>query len=383
MKRSIYLDNAATTAIDPEVIKAMVPVMEACYGNPSSTHHLGRKSKSQLEMARKSVARHLNCIPREIFFTSGGTEADNMALTCAVRDLGVSHVITTELEHHAVGHTTDHFKKHNLSKVSHVKIDNKGNVDLEDLARLIQEHEGKSMVSLMHANNEIGTLLPLEDVTKLCRELGAYFHSDTVQTMAHYRYDLQKLDIDFITCSAHKFHGPKGVGFLYINKNLNVDPLIHGGSQERERRGGTENLYGIVGLSKAMDVAYADLDDHRNHIEDLKSHMIEKLQSSIDGVSFNGESADMNKSLYTVLSVSLPESPLNSILLFNLDIYGICVSGGSACSSGSNKGSHVLEGIGADMDRPAIRFSFSKYNTIEELDYAVEKIASMYETVAV
>jgi len=381
MKRSIYFDNAATTPMDPEVVRTMANIMEESYGNPSSTHHLGRKTKSHLERSRKSVAKHLNCLPGEIFFTSGGTEADNMALICSVRDLGVRHIITSSIEHHAVSHTVDYLVKQGSCTASYVNIDERGNVDLEDLERLLSNSGEKTLVSLMHANNEIGTLISLGDVSRICRRHGAYFHSDTVQTMSHFRYDLAELDIDFITCSAHKFHGPKGVGFLYINKELRIHPLIHGGAQEREMRGGTENIYGIVGLAKAMDVAYSELDEHRRHIEGVKAYMVDRLRQDIEGVEFNGESADLSRSLYTVLNVSLPPTPLSAMLLFNLDIYGICVSGGSACSSGSDKGSHVLEGIGSDPDRPAVRFSFSKYNTRTDVDYALEKLIGMYSAV--
>lgn len=374
----VYLDNAATTPMAPEVIDAMIPVMKEHFGNPSSTHAFGRKTRAMIEMARKRVAKHLNAQSSEILFTSGGTEADNMAIMCSVRDLGVTHCISTPIEHHAVLHTLECLAKEGSIRLSFVRLDEKGHVDLEDLKRLLDTEE-KTLVSLMHANNEVGNLLPLEEVSKLCREHGALFHSDTVQSMAHYAFDLSQLDVDFLTCAAHKFHGPKGVGFLYVNKKIKIDPLIHGGAQERNLRGGTENLIGIVGLDKAMEVAYADLEGHQKHVKALKSHMIDRLKAEIPGIAFNGDSANVDGSLYTVLSVSLPPNNIASMLLLNLDIMGVAVSGGSACSSGSNVGSHVLQGIQADPERPAIRFSFSRYTNREEVDYAVDCLAKLLQ----
>jgi len=375
----VYLDNAATTAMAPEVVEAMVPVMSDLYGNPSSTHHKGRETRSHLEMARKKIAKHLNCSPMELFFTSGGTEADNMAIQCSVRDHGVRRIITSALEHHAVLHTVDHLGEAGAVSVEHVRIDEKGHVDLGHLEALLKEEAPETLVTLMHANNEIGNLLPLFEVGELCRAHNALFHSDTVQSMAHYRFDLANTPVDFITCAAHKFHGPKGTGFLYIRKGLAQEPFIYGGAQERNMRGGTENVYGIVGLAKAMDLAYEDIEGHRAHVESLKRRMIDGLTAGIEGVRFNGDSANLDKSLYTVLNVCLPENEASSMLLFNLDILGICVSGGSACSSGSNVGSHVLSAIGSDPKRPAVRFSFSRYTTEEEVDYALNELIRLYQ----
>ena len=374
----VYLDNAATTEIAPEVVDAMVPVMRDHFGNPSSTHAKGRESRSKVEMARKQIARFLNCTPGELFFTSGGTEADNMAIYCAVRDHGVRRIISSSVEHHAVLHTVDHLGAHGEVEVVHVQLDDKGHVDLEDLKRLLSDESTETLVSLMHANNEIGNLLPLEEVGRMCREHGALFHSDTVQSMAHYRFDLANTDVDFITCAAHKFHGPKGIGFLYIRKGLAQEPFIHGGAQERNMRGGTENVYGIIGLAKAMELSYEDLEGHRAYVESLKRRAIEGLKAGIDDVRFNGDSDNLDRSLYTVLNICLPENEASSMLLFNLDILGVCVSGGSACSSGSNVGSHVLTAIGSNPDRPAVRLSFSRYNTEEEVDYAVGQIIRLY-----
>ncbi len=372
----VYLDNAATTPIAPEVVEAMLPVLKEGFGNPSSTHYYGRQIKALIETSRRTVARHLVCEPSEILFTSGGTEADNIALYSAVNQMGVNHIITSTIEHHAVGHTAEAISRTGKACVSYVKIDSKGNVDLEDLERLLQL-EGKAIVSLMHANNEIATLLPLYEVSQLCRKYNALFHSDTVQTMGHYPFNLTELDIDFITCAAHKFHGPKGVGFLYINKKVKPDVLIHGGSQERGLRGGTENVYGIVGLAKAIDLAYEDVEAHQNHVQSLKSYMIEQLKKMFETIDFHGE-IDQEKSLYTVLNVCFPKTDKASMLLFSLDLKGVAVSGGSACTSGATKGSHVLEGIGADMTRPNVRFSFSRYTTKAEIDFALEQVKSVF-----
>ena len=374
----VYLDNAATTPIDNEVFEAMMPIIKDGFGNPSSTHFYGRKIKSLIERARKNVARHMNCSPGEIFFTSGGTEADNMAIRCAVKDLGIKHIVTSAIEHHAVGHTIARQKDKGLIEVSYVHLDENGHVDLQHLDQILSTCP-KALVSLMHANNEVANLLPIDRVSEICLKHGAIFHSDTVQTIGHYRFDMQQLNqIHFMASSAHKFHGPKGVGFLYVNNKVNINPLIHGGSQERNMRGGTENVYGIVGLSKAMDVAYENLDAHKNYIRGLKSHMIEQLNKFIPGVTYNADSNNLEASLYTVLSVSLPETDIASMMLFNMDIMGVACSGGSACTSGSNIGSHVLEGIDAPMNRPTIRFSFSKYNTIEDIDYAVDCLVKLY-----
>ncbi len=370
----VYFDNAATTPMDPEVIEAMIPYMRDHFGNPSSIHSFGRQTRAAIETARKTVAKYLNVSPGEIFFTSGGTEANNMALQCAVRDLGIQHIISSPIEHHAVLHTLETLSREGKIKLSQVKLTAEGAVDLSDLERLMQG-SAKTMVSLMHANNEIGNLLPLQKVSDLCKKYNVLFHTDTVQTMGHYAFDLKETQVDFLNCAAHKFHGPKGVGFIYINSRVKINPFIHGGSQERNMRGGTENLIGIVGLAKAMEVAYRDLKAHQDHVQGLKSHMIDSLKKNIPGVTFNGHPE--KDSLYTVLNVQLPATPNAEMLLFNLDIAGIAASGGSACTSGSNTGSHVLRGIGSDMERPSIRFSFSKFNKKEEVDYVIGKLKEL------
>jgi cysteine desulfurase len=373
----VYLDNAATTPIAPEVVEAMIPILRNEFGNPSSTHFYGRQTKAAIETSRRTIANILNCHSSEIIFTSGGTEADNMALYSAVNKMGVKHIITSRIEHHAIGHTVEAIEQAGLARISYVKLNEKGQVDLNDLERLLQTEE-KTLVSLMHANNEIATLLPLDQVNQLCRKHHALFHSDTVQTMGHYAFDLQKMDIDFITCAAHKFHGPKGVGFLYINKKVKAEVLIHGGAQERGLRGGTENIYGIVGLAKAIELAYTDLKEHHDHVQGLKTHMMNTFSEIIPGVQFHGET-DPEKSLYTVLNVCFPKTEKSGMLLFTLDLKGIACSGGSACSSGAAKGSHVLEGIDADPERPNVRFSFSRYTTKEEIDFALEQVKEVFE----
>lgn len=372
----VYFDNAATTPLDEKVLETMIPIMRDEFGNPSSIHATGRKVRSLIENARKTVAKLMNVTPAEIFFTSGGTEADNMAICQTIESQNIKHVISSKIEHHAVEHTICNLEKLGKIKASWVKLGSKGNVDLNHLEELLKNNP-RSLVSLMHANNEIGTLLPIREVGELCEKYNAIFHSDTVQTVGHYPINLKEIKVHLITCAAHKFHGPKGVGFLYINHALKITPFINGGSQERNMRGGTENVYGIVGLAKALEIAYAEMDEHIKHVSGLKQYMMDKLKASIPGIEFNGETAP-DKALYTVLNCCFPNHPNAEMLLFNLDIAGISASGGSACTSGSNQGSHVLRGIGANMDRPSVRFSFSKYNKKEEVDFVVEKLKELF-----
>lgn len=371
----VYLDNAATTALDKEVLEAMLPYMQDHFGNPSSIHAFGRKTRAAIESARKTIAKNLNVSPSEIFFTSGGTEAINTAIRCAVKDLGIQRAITSKIEHHAVLHTLEALAQRGKIKLDFVKLGPKGHVDLDHLEELLSSGE-RSLVSLMHANNEIGNLLPMKRVGELCEKYKAVFHSDTTQTMAHYKMDLKSFHVDMVNGAAHKFHGPKGIGFLYLSGNVKINPFIYGGSQERNMRGGTENLYGIVGLGKAFEVAIRDLDAHQTHIQGLKTYMIGQLKKNIPGVEFNGDAE--GSSLYTVLNVLFPHTENAEMMLFNLDIAGIAASGGSACTSGSNQGSHVLKGIGSDMTRPSVRFSFSKYNTKEEIDFCVTKLKEIF-----
>jgi cysteine desulfurase len=368
----VYLDNAATTPMDPEVMKEMYKVMESHFGNPSSIHAHGREARSLLEKARRTIATLLHTSPAEIFFTSGGTEADNMAIRCGIMDYGLTHAITSRIEHHAVLHTLEAMEKAGLIKLSFVDLTPTGEVDYKHLEKLLQENE-RSLVSLMHGNNELSTLNNIELIGDLCEQYNAIFHSDTVQTAGHYPHDLSKLKVHFMVCSAHKLHGPKGVGFIYVSHKVKINPLLYGGAQERNMRGGTENIYGIAGLAKALEMAYSDMEEHKNHIQGLKTYMMESLKAQIPAIYFHGET-DPAKSLYTVLNVSFPEMEMADMLLFSLDIAGISASGGSACSSGSNIGSHVLTAIGASPDRPAVRFSFSKNTTKEEIDYTVNKV---------
>jgi cysteine desulfurase len=376
--KHVYLDNAATTPMDDRVIEAMLPYMRAHFGNPSSVHSHGREVRSAIEKARKKVAELLHASPSEIFFTSGGTEADNTALVCGVESHGISHAITSPLEHHAVLHTLEMLAKKGKIQLSLLDVNEKGEINLQHLESLLQAHP-KSLVSLMQGNNEIGNLNDLERIGTLARTYDAFFHSDTVQTMGHYTHDLSQLPLDALVAGAHKFHGPKGVGFLYVRKDKKIHPFIHGGAQERNMRGGTENVIGIIGLAKALEISLEELDAHRSHIEKLKSHFVEKLKQYIPGVAFNGCSADLDKSLYTVLNVSLPPSEANrGMLLFHLDLEGISASGGSACSSGATVGSHVLRAIQHPAERDAVRFSFSRFTTLEEVDYTLEKLKGLY-----
>ena len=367
----IYFDNAATTPVAPEVIQAMTETLTDVFGNPSSIHEYGRKARVLIENSRKSVANYLNVSPSEIIFTSGGTEADNMAIRGAVFDLGVKHIITSKIEHPAVLNTLEILEKENKVKVSFVKLTENGHIDLSHLEELLSS-DSNAMVSLMHANNEIGNLLPMKDVSGICEKYNALFMSDTVQTMGKYANNFQNFNLHFAACSAHKFYGPKGIGFLYINGNNKISPMLFGGGQERGMRSGTENIHGIVGLAKAMELSYLHLDRDQKSISEMKSVMIALLKEKVNGISFNG---DCEKGgLYSLLNVSFPKTMKSEMLLQNLDINGIAVSGGSACASGSVHVSHVLEEISTDLDRPSIRFSFGRYNNIEEVKYTVEKL---------
>ena len=373
----VYLDNAATTPMAPEIIELMSELMKTTFANPSSVHEFGRKSKIIVESARKRIAALLNTAPKTIFFTSGGTEADNMAIKCGIHDHNITHAITSKLSHLAVLYPLEDLAAEGKIKLSYIDIDENGVVSLAHLKQLLAEND-RTFVSIMHANNEIGTIQDIHAIADICKEYKAIFHSDTVQTMGHYPFDMQKLPIDFMAASAHKFHGPKGVGFVYISENIQIKPLLRGGGQERNMRAGTENIYGIAALAKAMEMAYEHLEEETKYIKGLKSYMIEKLKSEVAGVEFYANCTDLDNSLYTVLSVSFPVTKIAEMLLFNLDIMGVACSGGSACSSGSSKGSHVLAAIAPDSVRPGVRFSFSKYNTKEEIDYTIEKLKGLF-----
>jgi cysteine desulfurase len=366
----VYFDNAATTPLDREVIDAMIPYMESHFGNPSAIHFYGRETRAAIEKARKTVAKYLNCSPGEIFFTSGGTEANNMAIRSAVKAYNLRHIISSPIEHHCVEHTVSELKKDGIA-VHLVRVDPHGRIDLNHLEELLRSIGDRCLVSLMHANNEIGTMIDLNAAGEIVKKHDGIFHSDTVQTIAHFPFDLKNTPVDFISGAAHKFHGPKGVGFIYIRHGNHIPPLLFGGAQERNMRAGTENVYGIVGLAKALEMGYEKLTATSDHIKAIKQYMWKRLKNEFSDVGLNG---DLERSLYTVLNVSFPLNNKTQLLLFNLDMAGICASSGSACSSGSNETSHVLEAIQSDPNRVAIRFSFSKYNTFEEVDYVTEKL---------
>ena len=372
MMNRIYLDNAATTALDPLVLEAMMPFFTEKFGNPSSIYSYGRETRMAIEQARKSVAKILNAHPAEIFFTSGGTESSNTAIFSSIRDLGCKHIITSEIEHHAVSHAVDYLKNSGKVSVSFVKLLPDGHIDLEDLEKLLSSSTVKTLVTLMHANNEIGNMIDLYTVGTLCNSYNAIFHSDTVQSVGHFPFDLRNTPVHFITGSAHKFHGPKGIGLLYINENIRIQSFIHGGGQERNMRAGTENIYGIVGLSNALEIATNNFEVDKAYMLSLKLYMYEAFKKSIPSISFNGDV--LGKSLYTVLNVNFPASEKSEMLLFNLDINHICASGGSACASGAEQGSHVIRAINVDPNQIAVRFSFSKHNTKEEIDWVVAKL---------
>lgn len=374
----VYLDNAATTPIAPEVVEAMLPFLQNTFGNPSSIHSFGREAKAAIEKSRKTVAELLGTSPAHIFFTSGGTEADNMALRCTAETMGIRHAITSPLEHHAVLHTLEHLAHEGKIELSILECDQNGVLNLDQLWDLLDKHP-QSLVSLMQGNNEIGNLNPVEHLAEEVRNRGGIFHCDTVQTVGHFPHKLSEWQTHFMVGSAHKFHGPKGIGFLYVAPGTKIHPFIQGGAQERNMRGGTENVYGIVGLAKALALSCEDMEGHKSHILRLKKRMIERLQAEIPGVTFNGMSGRADESLYTVLNVSLPSSEINEMLLFNLDVHQVAASGGSACSSGSEVGSHVLRAIQAKSERGAVRFSFSRFNTMEEIDTAVNVLAAMYQ----
>ncbi len=370
----VYFDNAATTQMRPEVIARMTQIMKEIYGNPSSTHSFGRSAKSVVEQARKTIAGYLKVSPSEIIFTSGGTEADNLVLNSAVRDLEVKRIITSKIEHHAVLYSINQLKACYDVHVEYVNLDNCGEVDLKHLEKLLKDSQEKTLVSLMHVNNEVGNMLDLEKTGKLCKEYHALFHCDTVQSVGHFALDFQKIPVDFTAVSAHKFHGPKGVGFAFIRKNSGLKPLIFGGEQERGYRAGTESVHNIAGLEEALKLAYENLEEDKIHVEGLKKYFIQKLDE-IPGAKLNANCSNLEKSTYTLLNVCLPiPSEKASLLLFQLDLKGIACSKGSACQSGSDKGSHVLEAIlnEEDLKKPSLRFSFSHFNTKDEIDYTIE-----------
>lgn len=377
---SIYFDHAATSPLRPSVVECMQEVLQDnVYGNPSSQHAFGRKAKAVVEECRRAVAALLGCQPAEIIFTSGGTEADNAALSLPLRDLGYRRIITSPLEHHAVLHTAEALAKSQDIRLDLVQVNEQGDIDLEHLEHLLKSGS-KAIVSLMHGNNEIGNLLDLEAVGSLVHKYNGLFHSDTVQTVGHQKINLEKLPLDLLSASAHKFNGPKGIGFMYVRNGLGLQPFITGGGQERGMRGGTENVWSIAGLHKALEESYVHLPQEREHLQQLKKYFIQELKKSFPEVVFNGRSADLEQSMFTVLSVSFPELESDPMLLFNLDIRGIAASGGSACSSGSNQGSHVIRAIRPEQEWPTLRFSFGLGNTLKEVEAAVKALEEIIST---
>ncbi len=378
---NVYFDNAATTPIRAEVVDEIRNCMLETYGNPSSTHSFGRSAKAKLENARKIIASYLNASSKEIIFTSGGTESDNMLIRCAVKDLGVRTIISSKLEHHAVLHTLDELEKNGI-KIKYVETNIKGQINYSDLENKLNENDSKKLVTLMYINNEIGNILDLERVGALCKQYQAFFHTDAVQGVAHFNIDVKKCNIDFLSAAAHKFHGPKGVGFSYVNNNCGINPFIFGGSQERGLRAGTEALPNIIGMEKAMTISYNNINQEKEYILSLKSYFIESITKIFPNIHFNGYSSNLTQSTYTLVNVSLPIIKEKASLLdFQLDLKGIACSKGSACQSGSNKGSHVLEQLQSNSinEWPSLRFSFSKFNTREEIDYVIKVLKEFIE----
>ena len=373
---NVYFDNAATTPMDKTVLEKMLPYLENGFGNPSSIHKKGREIKSVIEKCRSKIASLLSCEPGEIFFTSGGTEADNMFILNTAIEKKLDTIITSKLEHHAVLHCCEYLERSYKKNIKFVDSDDKGVIDLDHLESLMKSSPN-SLVTIMHGNNEIGNLNDIKKISRICEQHETIFHSDTVQTVGHYNLNLNDLNIHGIVGSAHKFHGPKGVGFLYLNNKHKISPFIHGGAQERNMRGGTENVYGIVGLAEALELSITNMADHAKKVSNLKKYMIEKLTHAVDGIKFNGQSSDLNNSLYTVLNVSIPNMNDQQMFLFNLDINNIAASAGSACTSGSEVGSHVLAQIKKNKGHVSVRFSFSKMNNKEEVDYTVDKVCEI------
>ena len=379
---TIYLDNAATTKVRDEVVQAMSSVIKNEYGNPSSTHSYGRSSKSIVELSRKEISEILNVKSSEIIFTSGGTEGDNMIIRNCVNNLDIEHIITTKIEHHAVTHTIDELLNTGKIKVSFVKLSKSGDVDLKDLENILKNSNQKCLVTLMHINNEVGNITDIGAVSKICKKHNSLFHSDTVQSVGHYDLDFEKIKIDFFVASAHKFHGPKGVGFAFVRKNTNLGSYITGGMQEKGLRAGTESVHNIVGMSEALKISAKNLRTEKKYISELKSYFITQIKKKIKDIKFNGLCEDINKSTYTIVNVLLPiKRETGGLFMFKLDLKGIACSKGSACQSGSESGSHVLSEIqnNEDNEKVSLRFSFSIFNTKDEIDYVIEQVSSLID----
>ena len=376
----VYLDNAATTKVRDEVINAITEVIKNDYGNPSSTHSYGRSSKAIIENSRKEIASLLNVSSSEIIFTSGGTEGDNMILRNCVENLGIKHIVSSKIEHHAVTHTLDYLSTLDNLKISYVKTFNNGDIDYTDLENILSNYKGKTLVSLMHINNELGNISDIQLISKICKKYNALFHSDMVQSIGHYDLDFNELGLDFFVASAHKFHGPKGVGFVFVKKNTQLGSFITGGMQEKGFRAGTESVHNIYGMSEALKISLNNLSKEKKYVSEIKSYFISKISNEIENIKFNGNSADLSKSTYTLVNVLLPvDKKTGGLFMFKLDMKGIACSKGSACQSGSDKGSHVLNEIQNKEDncKISLRFSFSIYNTKDEIDYTVKEIKNL------
>ena len=376
---NVYFDNAATTQVRDEVINQISDILKDCFGNPSSTHSFGRTAKSYIESSRKKISEILNCEPSEIIFNSGGTESDNSLLRCSVKDLGIKTIISSKIEHHAITHTLDELKKEGV-EVKYVDLDDKGEINYNHLEELLSEDSNQKLVTLMYINNEIGNILDVDKVSGLCKNNNSLFHTDAVQAVGHYEINLEETKIDFLSAAAHKFHGPKGVGFSFIRKTSRLSPFICGGPQERGLRAGTESVHNIVGMTKALEVSCDKINQESKYIRSIKEYAINEIKSIFPKIHFNGLSGNLDKSTYTILNVCFPlDSEKASMLDFHLDLNGIACSKGSACQSGSSSGSHVLNEIQTDELKkyPSVRFSFSHYNTKKEVDYLIETIKKL------
>ena len=379
----VYFDNAATTPLRKEIIASMTNLMNQSYGNPSSTHTFGRKAKTVLENSRREIANHFNVSSKEIIFTSGGTESDNMILRSAVESYGIETIVTSKIEHHAVLNVVEYLSTKNI-KIEYVEINQDGSININNLESILESDNSKKLVSLMHVNNEIGNILDLQNVSKICKKNSCLFHTDAVQSVGHYEIDLNKIPVDFLSASAHKFHGPKGIGFSFVRNTSKLKPFIIGGGQEWGARAGTESVYNVVGMSTALTIAYENLEIESKHIKNIKLYFVKKLKELFPDVIFNGNSQGFDKNTYTIVNVAIPIIPHKIDLLnFHLDLKGIACSKGSACQSGSSSGSHVINHLRKNNKWPSLRFSFSIFNSIDEVDYLMKTLKSFVkETVS-
>ena len=376
--RYVYADNSATTALSPKVLEKMMPYLTEVYGNPSSIYTIGAKAKAAVETARENIAKNLGAAnPNEIYFTSGGSESDNWALkgVChALKAKGKKHIITSKFEHHAILHTCEALEKEGF-EVTYLDVYENGIVHPEDVENAIREDT--AIVSIMYANNEIGTIQPISEIGAICRKHGVLFHTDAVQAAGYVKIDVQKENIDLLSMTAHKLHGPKGCGLLYIRKGVRIENLICGGAQERNKRAGTENVAGIVGLGKAIEIAYKNFDEYNSKLTNLRNYYISEINEKIPNTKLNGS---IKYRLPGNANISFKGVDGESLLL-NLDMEGICASSGSACSTGQNTPSHVLLAIGvpSSLAYGALRVTLGEENSKEDIDYLVEKLTKIVE----